>query len=103
MNVYLTPTGNHFDVLVTGNVDTQTAPEFMSATEQLRALKNGSICIDCKKMEYISSTGLRAFVILLKTAKANNTTLTIKNLVPAVKEVFDITGFSHIFHIEQPD
>ena len=51
-------------------------------------------------MEYISSTGLRAFVILLKTAKANNTTLIIKNLVPTVKELFDITGFSHIFSIE---
>lgn len=100
MNAYLTQTGNHFDVAVSGNVDTQTAPEFINAVEPLRVLKNGSICIDCQRMEYISSTGLRAFVILLKTAKANNTTLIIKNLVPTVKELFDITGFSHIFSIE---
>ena len=50
-------------------------------------------------MEYTSSQGLRMFLMLQKNVSARGAKLTLRNMRPHVKEVFDITGFSHIITI----
>jgi anti-sigma B factor antagonist len=53
-------------------------------------------------MEYISSLGLRVLFKAAKQAKAAQQTLLLAGLRPAVKEVFDISGFTGLFTIH-PD
>ena len=50
---------------------------------------------DLAQVDYISSAGLR--VLLSSQKKMAGKSMKIVNAKPAVKEVFDITGFSDIF------
>lgn len=81
-----------------GRLDTVTAPEL--ETEIFAILPTAdSLTLDMEKLEYISSAGLR---VILKTQKAlaDNAGLKLINVSEAVKEVFDITGFSDFLTIE---
>ena len=55
--------------------------------------------VDMEKLAYVSSAGLR---VLLKAQKLMNIqgSMTIKNAVPEVMDIFTKTGFNEILHIE---
>ena len=75
-----------------GRVDTITAPELEAAV-----VTDGidELVFDLAQVDYISSAGLR--VLLASQKRMAGKTMKIANAKPAVKEVFDITGFSDIF------
>lgn len=75
-----------------GRVDTITAPELEAAI-----VLDGvaELVFDLAAVDYISSAGLR--VLLSAQKKMAGKLMKIANACPAVKEVFDITGFSDIF------
>ena len=84
------------NVNLEGRVDTTTAPSF----EKFRCENydgTGSIVINCKKLEYVSSAGLR---VLLSTQKKNNGKMKLTNVCELVMEVFEMTGFVEILVIE---
>jgi len=60
---------------------------------------NKFIGIDMKQVDFISSSGLRVFLILAKKIKAIQGKLVLFCLSENVKEVFDLSGFSSIFTI----
>ena len=99
MNVTITEEGTKALVRLEGRLDTTNAEQFM---KDITPLMNGSheeIDVDCTDMEYTSSQGLRMFLMLQKSASARKAKLVLRNMKPHVKEVFDITGFSHIINI----
>ena len=75
-----------------GRVDTITSPELEAAV-----VLDGvdELVFDLAQVDYISSAGLR--VLLSSQKKMAGKSMKIANSKPAVKEVFDITGFSDIF------
>ena len=75
-----------------GRVDTITSPE-LEAAVQLDGVEE--LMFDLANVDYISSAGLR--VLLASQKKMAGKVMKIANAKPAVKEVFDITGFSDIF------
>ena len=75
-----------------GRVDTITSPE-LEAAVVLDGVEE--LVFDLSQVDYISSAGLR--VLLLAQKKMASKSMKIANAKPAVKEVFDITGFSDIF------
>lgn len=58
------------------------------------------VVVDCTGMTYICSSGLRVFLAFNKSIVTKGGKLIIRNLEPLVKNVFDMSGFSHIFNIE---
>lgn len=82
---------------IEGRLDTVTAPELESELGDLRDV--GELVIDMKKLEYISSAGLR---VILKAQKIMNVngSMKLKNVGENVMEVFEITGFSDFLTIE---
>jgi anti-sigma B factor antagonist len=56
------------------------------------------VLIDCSKLGYVSSAGLR---VLLAAQKIMNKqgSMCIKNVSAAVKDIFEVTGFSDILTI----
>ena len=85
-------------LLVSGRLDTQTAPELekeLDATVQ--GLKD--LTFDMTGLEYISSAGLR---VILKAQKIMNVQGSMKlvGVNDSIMEVFDITGFLDILTIE---
>ena len=99
MNVTIKEEGAQALVKLEGRLDTTNADQFM---KDITPLMNGShqeIDVDCTDMEYTSSQGLRMFLMLQKNVSARGAKLVLRNMKPHVKEVFDITGFSHIINI----
>ena len=75
-----------------GRIDTITSPE-LEAAVVLEGVDE--LVFDLSGVDYISSAGLR--VLLASQKKMAGKKMLISGSRPAVKEVFDITGFSDIF------
>jgi len=82
-----------------GRLDSSTA-SVLEAVLPARAKEEKSLVLDLAAVPYVSSAGLRVLLIGAKAAKAAGHRLIITGLSTAVREVFDISGFSKIFSIE---
>jgi len=98
MEINKTKQGTTMTAVITGRIDTNTAPklesELMSDISDITDLK-----LDFSGVEYISSAGLR---VLLSAQKVMNRQgeMVLSNVKENVMEVFDITGFVDILTIE---
>ncbi len=52
---------------------------------------------DLSQLEYISSAGLRVFIMAAKRLKTGNGKIVLCSLTDPIKEIFDIAGFSALF------
>ena len=86
-------------VAVNGRVDTVTAPELELGIAGLLEEKGIVLVLNCEKMEYISSSGLRVVLGTHKKVVAAGGKFIVEGLNKEVKSVFDITGFSRILNI----
>lgn len=91
--------GTQTIVTLEGRLDTTNAKDFETAIQPLLLGDNPNILLVCDNFSYISSSGLRLFLILQKSVITRHGSLAIKGLKPEIKEVFDMTGFSSIFTI----
>ena len=82
-----------------GRLDSSTAAT-LEAVLPARAREQKVVILSLAEVPYVSSAGLRVLLIGAKAAKAAGNKLVITDLSPAVREVFDISGFSKIFTIE---
>ena len=90
--------GANCTVLVSGRLDTTTAPELDAAVkEDIEAISE--LIIDFAQLEYISSAGLRVLLSCQKIMNVNGKMI-IKNVNDTIMEVFEITGFNDILTIE---
>ena len=84
------------NVALEGRLDTTTAPELESfLREQYKDA--GAIVIDCEKLTYVSSAGLRVLLVAQKKTKG---AMKLTNVCELVMEVFEMTGFADILVIE---
>ena len=81
-----------------GRLDTMTAPELETEISAMLPTVQ-SLTLDMEKLDYISSAGLR---VILKTQKVleKKSGLKITHVPEAVREVFDMTGFSDFLSME---
>jgi anti-sigma B factor antagonist len=84
------------NISLDGRLDTITAPEF---EEFLKSNLSGvvSVIIDCEKLVYVSSAGLR---VLLSLSKKFKDSLTLVNVQELVMEVLEVTGFQNILNFK---
>lgn len=100
MKIKIQEEENKVKVGLEGDLDTSAAQEAEKEFQSLMGLKNKEIIIDCSSLNYISSSGLRLFLSLLKSCKPNGNTLKLENLNDNIKKVFTMTGFSNLFNIQ---
>ncbi|MFW9613099.1 MAG: STAS domain-containing protein [Macellibacteroides fermentans] len=84
---------------VDGRVDATNFMEMEAEVTRLFDEEEVSLVIDCSGLSYISSSGLRVFLIAQKKAMATNGKLFLCCLQPLIKGIFDISGFTSIFKI----
>ena len=58
------------------------------------------VVLDCEQLTYISSSGLRLFLSVLKNQKAKGRNVSITNLSTDLRRIFDMTGFNKLFGLE---
>lgn len=100
MNTTITEKDDKYIVALEGELDTAHALEVEQAMQPLHELSEKDIVVDCTKLDYIASSGLRILLGLLKSAKAKGNHVVLKNLNYEIKEVFKMTGFIDLFDIE---
>ena len=90
--------GEAVTLIVSGRLDTQTAPELEKELDNVLA-GTKELTFDMTNLEYVSSAGLR---VILKAQKAMNTqgSMKLTGVNDSIMEVFDITGFLDILTIE---
>ena len=83
---------------VAGRLDTTTAPALdKTIGENIKDTKN--LILDFKRLEYISSAGLRVLLSAQKKMQQIGS-MKVINVCDDVMEVFEMTGFADILNIE---
>lgn len=80
-----------------GRLDTKTAGALEKSVATHLAAGQRRFVLDLSGMEYVSSAGLRIFLMLAKKVSGGTGGLALCGLSPQVKEVFDIAGFTRLF------
>ena len=83
-----------------GRLDFAAAAEFQKSLEQAIAARPRALVLDCAGLEYVSSAGLRALLVAARAAKGASAAFCACALVPGVREVFDVSGFSRIIDVQ---
>jgi len=81
-----------------GRLDSVTSPSF--ETLILGRVDGGArLAVDFAGLDYISSAGLRVLLMAAKRSKAGGGRLALCNLKPAIRDVFEMSGFGKLFLI----
>ena len=98
MTIQKMENGSELTIVLTGRLDTTTAPQLEG---ELKKSLNGvdSLILDFAGLEYLSSAGLR---VLLSAQKIMNKQgeMVIRNVNETISEIFEVTGFSDVLTIE---
>lgn len=73
-----------------GSLDSNTYTILEERLAQIRETRPRAIVFDLKDLTYISSAGVRVFVIIFKAMKATGGTVALTNLQPQIRKVFEI-------------
>lgn len=99
IEIILDETENKWIVLPEGEIDIYTSPKFKQKVLDAFDKDEKDILIDCKKLEYMDSTGLGALIYILKKVKDKDYKIYIDNIKPNIKKLFDITQLDKLFII----
>ena len=83
--------------LLIGRHDTAASSQFATDMQPLMDRADKHILLDCTRLEFISSSGLRLFLTLRKATIAAHGDVTITGMNNEVKQVFALTGFLSLF------
>ena len=100
LNVSESTEGDIVVISIEGRLDTATSADFDFALEP-HTDKATRMLVDLAGIQYVSSAGLRVFLMLAKKLQKTGGKLVLCNMSSSVREVFDIAGFSKILHIEE--
>ena len=91
---------NNYVMYFEGRLDTAAAPQAEQDMQPLYDCNGHDVILDCNKLEYISSSGLRLFLGLLKTVKPKGSHVYIRGLNDDLRQVFAMTGFTNLFEFK---
>ena len=86
-------------ICVSGRLDTTNYNVLEKRMMELIDLGNDHILMECSKMDYISSSGLRILLMGLKKISQTKGQFLLCGLQENIREIFEISGFTSIFKI----
>ena len=97
MNINFEKNAENLTISLDGRLDTATAPELEEfLNTNLQGVK--SLTVDCQKLTYVSSAGLRVLLSAQKKMQKIGS-MKVTNVCEVVMEVFEMTGFADILTI----
>ena len=100
MKINIIPNDQETRVCLIGELDTTVTTTQVEELNQVLALADKVLEIDCEELEYISSAGLRFFMQLKKESMAKGGSIRIAHLNEDVNDIFRMSGFHNLFTIE---
>jgi len=102
MNVAARRYANALVLRVHGRLDQDTCEDFRAELAPLieRVTREKSILVlDLTELEYVSSAGLRCFVMASREMKSKEGRIVLASLQPMVAEIFSISHFDRVFQV----
>ena len=100
LNIEKTVQDDVINIALSGRLDTHTCVELQKELEPVWEAGELNIVMDLSELQYVSSAGLRVFLMSEKKCRANEKTMTLTGVSQTIREIFDIVGFSGILTIE---
>ena len=99
MEVKFDKQDSNLTVVISGNIDTVTAPELdAKLQENIAGVKD--LVLDFAAVDYISSAGLRVILMTNQLMEDVDGNMTVKNVNEDVRDVFEMTGFDSLLNLE---
>lgn len=92
-------------VIPEGRLDFGASAGFQQQLEQALAGAGpppAAVVIDCAALDYVSSAGLRVFLLAARESQRLGIGFALCALRPAVREVFELSGFTRVIAVH-PD
>ena len=102
MNVSSRRFANAVVLRVEGRLDQDTCEGFRADLMKYvddAAREGGTIVLDLSPLDYVSSAGLRCFMLASRQAKAHHGRIFVAALQPMVSEIFEISHFNLVFQV----
>lgn len=99
MNIKKEKIGIYSVLNIHGRIDTIHSSALEDEVRELFDSGEKNLIFNCSGMSYISSSGLRVFLVTQKKVISINGKLHLSNMQPAIQEIFRISGFSNLFRI----
>lgn len=99
MDIVKNVEGEKLVLIVSGRLDTTTAPLLEDVLNNSVTPDVKELVFDFKDLEYISSAGLRVLLAIQKLMNKQGQ-MKLINVSAEVNEVFEVTGFTDILTIE---
>ena len=93
------PRGQTLVVSLTGRIDASSSSILQEQVTEWIDSGLTHLVFNLNSMTYVSSAGLRVILLIAKKIKEVDGSIKLCALTPAVKEVFDICGFSGLFTV----
>lgn len=91
--------GNVHTGYLVGRLDAESSPKFAKTAKPLLSCASETIIMDCSKLEYISSSGLRELLLIRKKVAERNGKFTLTNVSYYIRSVLAMTGMLSLFEI----
>ena len=91
--------GDTFVVTAQGRLDSGASAVFAEKVGALITSANPKLLIDFAEVDFVTSAGLRAVLVLVKKVKAAGGSFALCAVQEPVREVLDITGFTDMLRI----
>lgn len=85
-------------VRIVGRVDSSVSKVLEQRVQELIA-RDEHLVVDLAEMTYVSSAGLRSFIVLAKHAKAKQKAIALAAMQDEVCEIFEVSGLIELFII----
>ena len=99
MNVDTSFSGSTAVAAVNGRVDSANAKSFEEELSAIIDQGATGLVVDCGELNYISSAGLRVFLIAIRKTSAAGGGLALCRVPEHIQEVLEISGFSRLTKI----
>jgi anti-anti-sigma factor len=86
-------------VEINGRLNTANFASLEKEFTQLIEKGERKLLVDCEKLDYVSSSGLRVFLVALKSLNKVNGKFVMCNLQESIIEIFEVSGFITIFEV----
>lgn len=84
-------------VHIEGRLDAHTAPELEAVAQAVLDTGARKLLLDCQGMSYVSSMGLRVFMVAGKMLASREGVLAFASLNPQNSQIFEMTSLAKLF------
>ncbi len=101
MDVTIENAGGVAVVKPAGRLDFGAADPFLKQLESTigAATRPTGVIVDASALEYVSSAGLRVFLVAARSAKAAGVGIAVCSLRKEVLDVFEVSGFTRVIDV----